>query len=80
MPTERLPSADLVPKQLWTDDELGGRFYLQVRHLYPKALLSEDEFGDFFEAIFSSMHKLSATKYHLKNYRRIEKEQCREAL
>lgn len=79
MPSERLPDFDAIPKQLWTDDELSGRIYLQACHLYPKALLTTEEFDGFFEAMFSAMHKITATKYHLENYRRIEKEQFREA-
>lgn len=61
-------------KKLWDDDEIGGRIYLQICNLFPEALLKNEK-DRFFKHAFTVMHKLTATKYHIKNYQRIENEQ-----
>ncbi len=64
--------------KLWDDEEIGGRIYLQLCNLFPEAFLSDQKDKFFFHA-FSVMHKLTATKYHLDNYKRIEKIQYEES-
>jgi len=57
------------------DHEICGRLYLQTCELFAAQFLSEDAKNKFFNSVFASMHKLTATKYHLKNYERIERQQ-----
>src|SRR5216684_8146251 len=77
------PSASRAPqffvKQLWTDKEIGGRMYMQLSHLFPQQLL-QDQKDRFFKHAFAAMHKLSAMKYHLENYSRIEEEQYKKSV
>jgi len=61
----------LMIKELWDDPEICGRIYLQAVHLFANQLLA-DQWDVFFSHTSSVMHKLSATKYHLNNYCRIE--------
>jgi hypothetical protein len=65
---------DLVVVQLWTDEEIGGRIYLQACNLFAQSVLQEDH-ASFMEHAMSVMHKLTATKYHLENYARFEVEE-----
>ncbi len=59
--------------KLWTDEEIGGRLYLQACKLDVQGFLSNAEKDDFFDKLFSVMHKITAMKYHLDNYQQIEK-------
>lgn len=59
---------------MWEDDEITGRIGIQLQHLFAQELLS-DQKDRFYTHAFSVMHKLSALKYHLKNYERIESAQ-----
>jgi hypothetical protein len=56
---------------MWDDNEIGGRIFLQVQNLFVEAILANQK-DIFFTHAFSVMHKLTATKYHLKNYERLE--------
>jgi hypothetical protein len=70
-----MPNADdLVVVQLWSDEEIGGRIYLQACNLFAQNILKQ-EHGAFMEHAVSVMHKLTATKYHLANYERLELEE-----
>lgn len=60
--------------KLYSENEIMGRIYMQICNLFPDPILREHK-DIFFEHAFSVMHKLSATKYHLDNYIRIEKQQ-----
>jgi len=60
------------------DEEIGGRIYLQMCALFFDALLAEDKERFMLHAI-SVMHKLAATKYHLNNYQRIERQHYENA-
>ncbi len=64
--------------KLWNDEEIGGRIYIQLCNLFPDPLLA-DQKEKFFSHAFSVMHKLTATKYHLDNYERTEKNQYEDA-
>ncbi len=64
--------------QLWTDDEVCGRIYAQAAHLSAGELLGDLK-PKFYEHVFAAMHKLAATKYHLDNYARIEREHGEKA-
>lgn len=64
--------------QLWTDEELCGRIYVQATHLSAPALLGDLK-EKFFEHVFSAMHKLAATRYHLDNYARVEHDHAERA-
>ncbi|MFC1508332.1 hypothetical protein ACFL60_01430 [Candidatus Omnitrophota bacterium] len=59
--------------KLWTDEEIGGRLYLQACKLDVNGFLSNSEKDDFFDKLFAVMHKITAMKYHLDNYQIIEK-------
>jgi hypothetical protein len=61
-------------KRQWTDAEINGRIYLQLCHLHIDQLFPQTKEA-IFEDAFSVMHKLTATQYHLQNYKRIEDEQ-----
>lgn len=63
---------------MWDDDEISGRIYLQLCNLFPETFLF-DQKDKFLNHAFSVMHKLTATKYHRDNYKRIEKSQYEEA-
>ena len=65
--------------KMWEDQEIGARIYLQACNLFVGGLLLKEQKDRFFTHAFAVMHKLSATKYHLENYRRIEAEQLEEA-
>lgn len=66
----------ITSKLIWTDFEIAGSIYVQLCHLdFDTLLLDEKTKEQFFTHAASVMHKLHATKYHLKNYQRIEKEQ-----
>jgi hypothetical protein len=54
--------------KLWTDDELCGRIYAQAAHLSAGELLGDLK-PKFYEHVFAAMHKLAATKYHLRQLR-----------
>ncbi len=64
----------LVVVQMWSDDEIGGRIYLQTCNLFAHDVLKE-EHAAFMTHAMSVMHKLTATKYHLANYERLEVEE-----
>jgi hypothetical protein len=66
-------------KKIYDSNEITGRIYLQLCNLFPETLLQEDK-DLFFGHAFAVMHKLNATKYHLDNYKRIEKVQFDKAL
>lgn len=70
--------AQFIVTKMWDDDEINGRIYLQLCNLFTDVLLS-DKKDLFFKHAMSCMHKLSATKFHLENYRRQEKHQYKEA-
>jgi len=78
MQTPNAPPQIFV-KRLWTDKEISGRMYMQLAHLFPEAFL-QDQKDRFFGHAFAAMHKLSAMKYHLENYSRIEEEQYKQSL
>jgi len=59
--------------KMWDDFEIGGRIYCQLCHLSAQNILN-DKKDAFFSHAMSVMHKLTATKYHLDNYKRIENE------
>jgi hypothetical protein len=63
---------------LWTDDELCGRIYGQAANLSAGELLGEPK-PKFYEHVFAAMHKLAATRYHLDNYARLEREHAQKA-
>jgi hypothetical protein len=65
---------EFVVVQMWSDEEIGGRIYLQMCNLFAQAVLKE-EHGAFMEHAMSVMQKLTATKYHLANYQRLEVEE-----
>jgi len=65
--------------KMWDDQEIGARIYLQACNLFVQQLFLKEQKDRFFSHAFAVMHKLSATKYHLENYRRIEAEQLEEA-
>jgi hypothetical protein len=74
------PSArQIFVKRLWADKEIAGRMYLQLVHLFPQPLL-QDQKDRFLKHAFAAMHKLTAMKYHVDNYERIEEEQYKESL
>ncbi|MFB3122253.1 MAG: hypothetical protein ACE10H_08725 [Candidatus Binatia bacterium] len=64
---------------LWDDQEIGARIYLQACNLFVGEFLLKEQKDRFFTHAFAVMHKLSATKYHLENYRRMEADQLDEA-
>lgn len=64
--------------KMWEDDEIGGRIYLQLCNLFVDQIVS-DQKDSFFRHAFSVMHKLTATKYHLNNYEKIEQKQFQQA-
>jgi hypothetical protein len=72
------PEQQFLLVKMWDDDEISGRIYLQFCNLFPEAFLS-DQKDKFLNHAFSVMHKLTATKYHRDNYKRIEKSQYNEA-
>lgn len=59
--------------KLWSDEELCGRIYCQVMNLSVDATLGAQK-ERFLDHAFDAMHKLSATRYHLDNYIRIERQ------
>lgn len=65
--------------KMWDDQEIGARIYLQACNLFAGKLLLKEQKDRFFTHAFAVMHKLSATKYHLENYRRMEAEQLEQA-
>lgn len=67
-----------IKVSLWNDVEIGGRIYAQLCHLFPEAFLSEQK-DRFFQHAFTVMHKLTDTKYHFENYKRLENEQYNHA-
>jgi hypothetical protein len=69
--------APFLIKKLWSDKEISGRILLQLMNLFPESLL-QDQKDRFFKHAFAAMHKLSAMKYHLENYERIEEEQYKQ--
>ncbi len=66
--------------RIWTDPEIIGRIYLQACRLQFENLSSETEKNEIFKYLFALMHKLHATKYHLDNYQRIEKNEYNVAV
>jgi len=64
-------TAEITLGKLWTDEELCGRIYVQASHLFAAEILGDVKEA-FFEHVFSAMHKIAATKYHLDNYARLE--------
>lgn len=72
------PTEFMIVK-MWEDQEIGARIYLQACNLFVGGLLLKEQKDRFFTHAFAVMHKLSATKYHLENYRSIEAEQLEEA-
>jgi hypothetical protein len=62
----------LVPKKIYNNDEITGRIYLQLCNLFIEPILDKEK-DCFFDYAFCVMHKLNATKYHLLDYIRIEK-------
>lgn len=62
-------------RKLWTDPEIIGRIYLQVCALQLQDLLPREEQDRFWKHATSVMHKLSSTKYHLENYKRLERQE-----
>jgi hypothetical protein len=56
---------------MWDDDEIGGRIYLQACHLFT-AGLAADQKSRVIQHAVSVLHKLTATKYHMNNYGRLE--------
>ena len=60
--------------KLYATDEISGRLFLQSCNLDIDAILTSEEKGTFYDCLFAMMHKISATKYHLKNYIKIEKQ------
>lgn len=69
---------DFIVKKIYDNDEISGRIYCQLCNLYLDTILHEEK-DRFFSHAFSVMHKLYATKYHLQNYKRIEKQQLQRA-
>ena len=69
---------EIMITKMWNDDEINGRIYLQLFNLFANELLSDNK-ELFFKYASSCMHKLTATKYHLENYRNIEEKQFVEA-
>lgn len=67
-----------IKVKLWNDEEIGGRIYAQLCHLFPEAILSGQK-DRFFQHAFTAMQKLFGTKYHFKNYKRLEAEQYKQA-
>jgi hypothetical protein len=65
-------------RQMWTDHEIAGRIYIQACKLQIKDLLGDDA-ERFWEHASSVMHKLTATKYHLDNYKRLERQEIEAA-
>ena len=61
-------------KRQWTDVEINGRVYLQLCYLNIDQLFPQTKEA-IFDHAFSVMHKLTATQYHLHNYKHIEDEQ-----
>jgi hypothetical protein len=59
-------------QQMWKDPEIIGRVYLQACKLQIKDLLAKEDADGFWAHATSIMHKLTATKYHLDNYKRLE--------
>lgn len=68
----------LISKRVHTDPELNTRIYAQLCHLKPEVFMEEDDKNLFLTHVLQVMHKLHATKYHLKNYKRIENEQSQQ--
>ncbi len=60
--------------KLWSEEEIIGRLYLQACKFDVQGFLSNTEKDDFLDKLFTVMHKITAMKYHLDNYQRIEKE------
>jgi hypothetical protein len=65
--------------KLYENDEISGRIFGQICNLFIEPILSDQKVF-FYDYAFAIMHKLNATKYHLNNYKRIEKEQYERAL
>jgi len=65
------------PVLMWDDDEIGGRIYLQACHLFA-AGLAADQKSRVVQHAVSVLHKLTAPKYHMNNYARLELEQKAE--
>lgn len=59
---------------IYREPEIVGRIYLQLCNLFVEPILNKQK-DLFFDHAFSVMHKLTATKYHLDNYIKIEKQQ-----
>jgi len=70
---------ELMLCKMWNDPEIRGRIYLQLCHLFANEIIAEER-ELFFSHCFSVMHKLTAIKYHMDNYKRIEKQQFKEAM
>jgi hypothetical protein len=64
----------IILNKLWRDQEIIGKIYCQILRLNIGGCLNESEKETFFKHLKSLMHKLHAIKYHLANYRKIEKE------
>ena len=75
-----IDNISFTSKRIHTNPEINARIYAQLCHLFPDAFLDETVKTLFFTHVFQVMHKLHATEYHLKNYRRIEKEQTEQSL
>ena len=67
-----------IKVNLYNDVEIGGRIYAQFCHLFAEVLLS-DQKDHFYQHALTVMHKLTATKYHFENYKKLEFEQYNHA-
>ena len=72
-------------KKLWSDKEIAARIYLQFIELMDAVNWgdttepSKEERDEVFKVLFSVMHKLTHVKYHMKNYKQLEKTKFNEA-
>ncbi len=64
----------IILNKSWRDQEIIGKIYCQTLRLQIDGYLTESEKEIFFKHLKSLMHKLHAIKYHLTNYRKIEKD------
>lgn len=61
-------------KQLWNDEEVNGRIYLQYCLLSEGISLEDSKKQEILKVLMNCMTKLSAVKYHFNNYSHKEKE------
>ncbi len=60
--------------KVWDDPEIGGRIYMQAMFLYAAELAEENGDRLMGEVLYDVMHKLTAMRFHLEEYRRLEEE------